>query len=104
MNRARRHRPFSQPVLWWKSYERRVFGPLGGLGEIGMNAAAYGFGPPGKRRWILVDCGLTFAGDEAPGVDLVYPNLAFLEKERKNLSGIVITHAHEDHIGALAAL
>ncbi len=59
---------------------------------------------PGKRRWILVDCGLTFAGDEAPGVDLVYPNLAFLEKERKNLSGIVITHAHEDHIGALAAL
>jgi ribonuclease J len=81
-----------------------VFVPLGGLGEIGMNAAAYGFGSPGKRRWILVDCGLTFAGDEAPGVDLVYPNLAFLEKERKNLSGIVITHAHEDHIGALAAL
>ena len=81
-----------------------VFVPLGGLGEIGMNAAAYGFGPPGKRQWLLVDCGLTFAGEEAPGIDLVYPNLAFLEKERKNLLGIIITHAHEDHIGALAAL
>ncbi len=81
-----------------------VFVPLGGLGEIGMNAAAYGFGPPGKRQWLLVDCGITFAGEEAPGIDLVLPDLTFLEKERKNLRGIVITHAHEDHIGALAAL
>jgi ribonuclease J len=81
-----------------------IFLPLGGLGEIGMNAAAYGFGPAGRRQWLLVDCGLTFAGEEAPGIDLAYPSLAFLEKERKNLAGIVITHAHEDHIGALAAL
>ncbi|MFI5011855.1 MAG: ribonuclease J [Hyphomicrobiales bacterium] len=81
-----------------------VFVPLGGLGEIGMNAGAYGFGAPGRRKWLLVDCGLSFAGEEAPGIDLVLPDLGFLEKERKNLAGIVITHAHEDHIGALAAL
>jgi ribonuclease J len=81
-----------------------VFVPLGGLGEIGMNAGAYGFGPPAKRKWLLVDCGVSFAGEEAPGVDLILPELGFLEKERKNLVGIVITHAHEDHIGALAAL
>jgi ribonuclease J len=81
-----------------------VFVPLGGLGEIGMNAGAYGFGPPGRRKWLLVDCGVSFAGEEAPGIDLVLPQLGFLEKERQNLAGIVITHAHEDHIGALAAL
>ena len=81
-----------------------VFVPLGGLGEIGMNAALYGFGPPGRRKWLLVDCGVSFAGEEAPGIDLVLPQLDFLERERQNLAGIVITHAHEDHIGALAAL
>jgi ribonuclease J len=81
-----------------------VFVPLGGLGEIGMNAGAYGFGPPGRRKWLLVDCGVTFAGEEAPGIDLILPQLDFLERERQNLVGIVITHAHEDHIGALAAL
>ena len=81
-----------------------IFVPLGGLGEIGMNAAAYGYGPPGKRKWLLVDCGVSFAGEEAPGIDLVLPDLGFIERERKNLLGIIITHAHEDHIGALAAL
>ncbi|SDR32003.1 ribonuclease J [Rhizobiales bacterium GAS113] len=81
-----------------------IFVPLGGLGEIGMNASAYGYGPPGKRKWLLVDCGVSFAGEEAPGIDLVLPDLSFIEKERKNLVGIIITHAHEDHIGALAAL
>jgi ribonuclease J len=81
-----------------------VFIPFGGLGEIGMNAGAYGFGPPGQRQWLLVDCGVSFTGDEAPGIDLILPDLYFLEKERRNLVGIVITHAHEDHIGALAAL
>ena len=80
-----------------------IFVPLGGLGEIGMNAAAYGYGPPGKRKWLLVDCGVSFAGEEAPGIDLVLPDLGFIERERKNLLGIIITHAHEDHIGALAA-
>ncbi len=81
-----------------------VFAALGGLGEIGMNAAIYGIGPPHRRQWLLVDCGVSFAGEEAPGIDLVLPDLRFLEGERKNLAGIVITHAHEDHIGALVDL
>lgn len=79
-----------------------VFVPLGGLGEIGMNAALYGFGPERNRKWILVDCGMGFAGEEhMPGVDVIYPDLSFIEEQRKNLLGIIITHAHEDHIGAL---
>ena len=81
-----------------------VFAPLGGLGEIGMNCALYGFGPPRGRKWLMVDLGVAFAGEDLPGVDLVLPNLAFIEKAKKNLVGIVITHAHEDHIGALADL
>lgn len=79
-----------------------VFVPLGGLGEIGMNAALYGFGREGRRKWILVDCGVSFAGPEAPGVDIIIPDLAFIEAEKNNLLAIIITHAHEDHIGALA--
>ncbi|HEY8565228.1 MAG TPA: ribonuclease J [Beijerinckiaceae bacterium] len=82
-----------------------VFVPLGGLGEIGMNAALYGFGPEHRRQWILVDCGMGFGGEEhLPGIDLIYPDLRFVEEERKNLLGILITHAHEDHIGALAEM
>ncbi len=82
-----------------------VFLPLGGLGEIGMNAALYGFGPPERRKWILVDCGMGFGGEEnLPGIDLVYPDLRFIEEERDDLLGIFITHAHEDHIGALVEL
>ncbi len=84
--------------------DQLVFCPLGGLGEIGMNAALYGFGPERGRKWILVDCGVTFAGPEAPGVDLILPDLSFIEERRKDLLAIIITHAHEDHIGALAAL
>ena len=87
-----------------RSSDQLVFVPLGGLGEIGMNAALYGFGPEGRRKWILVDCGLSFAGPEAPGVDIVLPDLRYIIEERANLLGIIITHAHEDHIGALAAL
>lgn len=81
-----------------------VFAPLGGLGEIGMNAALYGFGPAGQKKWILVDCGVAFAGDDLPGIDLIVPDIAFIEEEKKNLVGIIITHAHEDHIGALVDL
>jgi ribonuclease J len=82
-----------------------VFVPLGGLGEIGMNAALYGFGPNERRKWILVDCGIGFAGEERlPGIDLMFPDLTFIEEERDNLLAIMITHAHEDHIGALAEL
>src|SRR5580658_9142539 len=81
-----------------------VFAPLGGLGEIGMNCALYGFGPAKKRKWLLVDVGVSFAGDELPGVDLILPDVKFVEKIKKDLVGIIITHAHEDHIGALAEL
>ena len=87
------------------SQDELVFVPLGGLGEIGMNAALYGFGPEDRRQWVLVDCGMGFASEEhMPGVDLMFPDLRFLEDERRNLLGILITHAHEDHIGALAEL
>src|ERR671910_707209 len=87
------------------SQDELVFVPLGGLGEIGMNAGLYGVGPPGRRQWILVDCGMGFAAEEhLPGVDLMYPDLSYIEADKKNLLGIVITHAHEDHIGALAEL
>ena len=78
-----------------------VFVPLGGVGEIGMNFALYGFGPVDAREWIVVDVGVTFPDASLPGVDLVLPDTRFIEEELKNLRGIVITHAHEDHYGAL---
>jgi ribonuclease J len=81
-----------------------VFLPLGGVGEIGMNLALYGYGTSEQREWIMVDCGVTFPGPELPGVDLVLPDIRFLEEERHNLKAIVITHAHEDHYGALNEL
>ena len=81
-----------------------VFVPLGGVGEIGMNASLYGFGPRNRRKWILVDCGVSFAGDDLPGIDLVVPDVRFLEEHRGDLLAIIITHAHEDHIGALMDL
>ena len=81
-----------------------VFVPLGGVGEIGMNIAMYGFGPAKKRKWLIVDVGVTFPGPELPGVDLVLPDISFAEKVKKDIVGIVITHAHEDHYGALLAL
>src|SRR5665213_2859491 len=81
-----------------------VFVPLGGLGEIGMNAALYGYGPKPRRKWIMVDLGLAFAGPEVPGIDLIMPDLSFAESIRKDLLALVITHAHEDHIGAVASL
>ena len=84
--------------------EELVFLPLGGVGEIGMNLALYGYGSPTKRQWIMVDCGVTFPGPDLPGVDLVLPDIRFLKSERHNLKGIIITHAHEDHYGALAEL
>ena len=86
------------------SREELVFVALGGLDEIGRNAALYGFGAPGRRKWIMVDCGLSFAGPDLPGIDLVFPDVSYIEKIRKDLLGLVITHAHEDHIGAIAAL
>ena len=69
-----------------------------------MNFALYGFGPPNRREWIIVDCGVTFPDATLPGVDLVLPDIRFIEEEVENLRGIVITHAHEDHYGALLTL
>ncbi|MFG1294704.1 MULTISPECIES: ribonuclease J [Xanthobacter] len=81
-----------------------VFAPLGGVGEIGMNLAIYGAGPKKSRTWLMVDLGMSFAGDEAPGVDLMLPDIRFLEGEKKNIAGLLITHGHEDHIGAVLDL
>jgi len=82
-----------------------VFAPLGGVGEIGMNLAIYGLGDPRRRTWLAVDFGMSIAGEEhLPGVDLIYPDIRYLVEERRNLVGIVLTHAHEDHIGALLDL
>ena len=78
-----------------------VFVPLGGVGEIGMNFALYGYGPADKREWLIVDVGVTFPDATLPGVDLVLPDTRFIQEQLPNLRGIVITHAHEDHYGAL---
>ena len=85
------------------SGERLIYLPLGGAGEIGMNAYVYGYGRPGKERLILVELGVTFPNmDTSPGVDLIFPDIAWLTDRRDRLDGVFITHAHEDHIGALA--
>jgi ribonuclease J len=78
-----------------------VFLPLGGSNEIGMNFNLYGYGPPHDRKWIVVDLGVTFGDLTTPGVEIIMPDPTFLEENVKNLLGIVLTHAHEDHIGAL---
>lgn len=81
-----------------------VFLPLGGCGEIGMNLNAYGYGPPHDRRWILVDVGVTFGDDSTPGIDLICADPEFLEDQADQIEAIFLTHAHEDHIGAVALL
>lgn len=82
-----------------------VFAPLGGVGEIGMNLSVYGLGNRHQGSWLAVDLGVSFGDEEhLPGIDLIMPDIAFLEKERKNLVGLVLTHAHEDHFGALIDL
>jgi ribonuclease J len=87
------------------SGDELVFLALGGLGEIGMNAYLYGFGPEDARRWLMVDCGITFPeGEYDPGIDVILPDVRFIEENRADLAGIVITHAHEDHIGAVIEL
>src|SRR5437016_7027948 len=81
-----------------------VFAPLGGAGEIAMNLAIYGFGDEQRRQWIAVDFGVAFADDALPGIDLIMPDIRYLVEERHNLLGLVLTHAHEDHFGALLDL
>lgn len=85
--------------------EELVFAPLGGVGEIGMNLSIYGLGSRQQRAWMAVDLGVSFGDEEhLPGIDLIMPDISFLEKERKNLMGLVLTHAHEDHFGAIIDL
>jgi ribonuclease J len=82
-----------------------VFAPLGGIGEIGMNLSIYGVGNGLRRQWLIVDCGVSFAAEEQlPGIDLIMPDIGYLIEERKNIVGLVLTHGHEDHMGALIDL
>jgi len=82
--------------------EEFIFCPLGGSGEIGMNMNLFAYGKPENRKWIIVDIGVTFADDTIPGIDLIYPDPGFIIDKKKDLLGLVLTHAHEDHIGAIA--
>ena len=79
-----------------------IYCPLGGAGEIGMNMNLYGFGKDEDHKWIIIDLVVTFADDSVPGIDLIFPDTGFIESRKENLLGIVATHAHEDHIGAIA--
>ena len=85
--------------------DRLIYMPLGGAGEIGMNAYVYGYGVPGKERLIVVDLGVTFPDmDSTPGVDLIFPDITWLKERRNQIDAIFITHAHEDHVGAVGHL
>jgi ribonuclease J len=81
-----------------------VFLALGGAGEIGMNLNLYGLGPAGKETWVMVDLGITFGGVQVPGVDVILPDPGFIVEHRDRLAGLVLTHAHEDHLGAVPYL
>ncbi len=82
--------------------EEFIFCPLGGSGEIGMNMNLFAYGNKENRKWIIVDIGVTFADDTIPGIDLIYPDPGFIVDKKNDLLGLVLTHAHEDHIGAIA--
>ena len=82
--------------------EELIFCPLGGSGEIGMNMNLFAYGKPENQKWIIVDIGVTFADDTIPGIDLIYPDPGFIIDKKEDLLGIILTHAHEDHIGAIA--
>lgn len=83
-----------------KYHDELLFVPLGGSNEIGMNLNLYAH----KGKWLMVDCGIGFAGDHLPGVEIVVPDISFLSKIKNNLLGLVVTHAHEDHLGAVPYL
>ena len=82
--------------------EELLFCPLGGSGEIGMNMNLFAYGKSDNQKWIIVDLGVTFADDTLPGIDLIYPDPGFIIDKKESLLGIILTHAHEDHIGAIA--
>ncbi len=90
------HQENSSPELF--------FLPLGGANEIGLNLYLYGYGEPETRQWLIVDFGITFPSEIEPGVDIILPDICFLEEEKKNITGILLTHAHEDHFGAIIDL
>ncbi len=88
-----------------KGDDERVLVALGGVGEIGMKAYLYGFGAPDASEWLMVDCGITLPeGEFDHGIDVILPDISFLEEERHNIVGLLLTHAHEDHYGAVADL
>jgi ribonuclease J len=87
-----------------KPDDELVFLPLGGSNEIGMNFNCYGYGPPDDRRWIIVDVGVTFGDQTTPGVEIILPDPEFIEQHADRILGIILTHAHEDHIGAMGWL
>ncbi len=87
-----------------KAKNKFVFVPLGGVGEIGMNLYLYGYGRDNAYTWLVVDMGVTFGGEYEPGIDVILPDIRFLEEERRNIAGLVLTHAHEDHYGAIPDL
>ena len=87
-------------IKTFKPRNELVFAPIGGVGQIGMNFYIYGT----QGKWIIVDLGITFGNDDTPGVDIILPSPEFIKKNKKDLLGIIITHAHEDHIGAVGHL
>ena len=84
--------------------DQLTFLPLGGAGEIGMNLNLYGFGPESQETWVMVDLGITFGNGAQPGIDVIMPDPTFIEERRDQLAGLVLTHAHEDHLGAVPYL
>ncbi len=84
--------------------KQMFFAPLGGVGEIGMNLGLYGIGRPGAMQWLMVDCGMTFADAASPGIELILPDIRFIADDHKSLQALVLTHGHEDHIGAVLDL
>ena len=101
---ASKKRPDKPIARTPKGSDELVFMALGGLGEIGMNVYLYGFGPERSRQWLMVDLGITFPHEAEPGADVVLPDLRFIIGEKQALAGLVLTHAHEDHIGAVVDL
>ncbi|HJO86899.1 MAG TPA: MBL fold metallo-hydrolase, partial [Rhodospirillales bacterium] len=81
-----------------------LFVPLGGAEEIGMNFNLYGYGAPDDHDWIIIDLGITFGDDSTPSIEVILPDPTFIEERLDKLAGIILTHGHEDHLGAVPYL